>query len=130
MWISNLGMQEFKYVCCEQDSIGLWYGNATKWGSDSELCPKIENQKSCKVHNLMLRLTKEAMEKSTKSSKQDYFYQGFSKKKWNILFDLLLPKPLWSFWYFFAPQFCRETKTSHHSSENLKATEGFVLKKY
>lgn len=67
MWISILGTQEFKYVCWKQDStIDLWYGCATKPESDSELCPKIENHKSCKVDKLTLKLTKEAKEKSHK----------------------------------------------------------------
>lgn len=67
MWIPNLGMQEFKYVCCEQDrSMSLWYGYATKPGSDSELCPKIENQKSCKVDELMSKLINKAKERSHK----------------------------------------------------------------
>lgn len=60
-------MQKFKYVYCEQDgSIGLWYGYATKPGSDSEICPKIENQKSSKIDKLMSKLAEEAKEKSHK----------------------------------------------------------------
>lgn len=67
MWISKLGMQEFKYVYCEQgSSTVLWYGYATKPGSGSEIFHKIENQKSSKIDKLMSKFAKEAKKKSHK----------------------------------------------------------------
>lgn len=68
-----------------------------KSGSDSELCPKIENQKSCKLEKLMLKLTKEAIGEVPQGALNKIFLnQGFSKKKLNTLLGFLMPKPPWS----------------------------------
>lgn len=65
-----------------------------KSGSDSELCPEIENQKSCKLEKMMLKLTKEAIGEVPQGALNKVIFIKDSQRKSEIF---CWPKPLWSF---------------------------------
>lgn len=67
------------------------------------------------------KLAEETNVKSHRSAKQN-FRQRFSGKRWKILSGSLLPKPLRSFSFSFAPLVGGGIRTPYRSFQNLKST--------